>query len=389
MTSKILAGLALVFSTTAVFAQQGGDVKESHVHIGLVYPLSTNGVQAFNYKNQVSLHAIGGASASEEGFCASGFGNVIRYNGNGFIAAGFGNIILDNAEGVQAAGFLNYVKNKTHGFQAAGFANITGSFEGVQTGGFANINTKATRGVQLGGFLNIAKDMDGFQAAGFTNLAKNAIGAQVAGFGNNVKDIKGAQVAGFYNIARDVNTQVAGFINIAKNVNGAQVGFINIADSSDYPVGIINISKKGEKMIGATIDDNLTTLVTFRSGGKYLYGIVGLGANFRYPTAVYASEAGIGAHIPLAKSFRINLEAVSTSLSDYWTTVQINSTFRVLGAVKLGQRMELFAGPAVHYTFSNDLMFADSRTNYLWSHNQKGYYQNIFIGGLAGLHFNI
>lgn len=420
MTSKIIAGLALVLSTTAVFAQQGGDVKESHVHIGLVYPLSTNGVQAFNYKNQVSLHAIGGASASEEGFCASGVGNVIRYNGNGFIAAGLGNIIMDNAEGVQAAGFLNYVKNNTHGFQAAGFANITGSFEGVQAGGFANINTKATRGAQLGGFLNMAKemdglqaagfanltmkntegtqlggfmnitkDLDGFQAAGFTNLAKNAIGAQVAGFGNNAKDIKGAQVAGFYNIAKDVNTQVAGFINIAKNVNGAQVGFINIADSSDYPVGIINISKKGEKMIGATVDDNLTTLVTFRSGGKYLYGIVGVGANFRYPTAVYASEAGIGAHIPLAKSFRINLEAVSTSLSDYWTTVQINSTFRVLGAVKLGQKVELFAGPAFHYTFSNDLMFADSRTNYLWSHNQKGYYQNIFIGGIAGLHFNI
>lgn len=405
MTSKIIAGMALVLSTTTVFAQQGGDVKESHVHIGLVYPLSTNGVQAFNYKNQVSLHAIGGASASEEGFCASGFGNVIRYNGNGFIAAGFGNIIMDNAEGAQVAGFLNYVKNNTHGFQAAGFANITGSFEGVQAGGFANINTKATRGVQLGGFLNMAKEMDGLQAAGFANLTmKNTTGTQlagfmnltkqldgfqVAGFGNNAKDIKGAQVAGFYNVAEDVNTQVAGFINVAKNVNGAQVGFINIADSNDYPIGIINISKKGEKMIGATVDDNLTTLVTFRSGGKYLYGIVGVGANFRYPTAVYASEAGIGAHIPLAKSFRFNLEAVSTSLSDYWTTVQINSTFRVLGAVKLGQKIELFAGPAFHYTFSNDLMFADSRTNYLWSYNQKGYYQNIFIGGLAGLHFNI
>lgn len=420
MTSKIIAGLALVLSSTAIFAQQGGDVKESHVHIGLVYPLSTNGVSAHQYKNQVSLHAIGGVSASEEAFCASGFGNVIKYNGDGFIVAGFGNIIGDRADGFQAAGFMNYVKNNTHGFQAAGFANITGSAEGVQAAGFANINTGDTRGAQLGGFMNMAKSMDGlqaagfanltmknttgtqlagfinltkdisgFQAAGFTNLAKNGEGVQVAGFGNNAKDIKGAQVAGFYNVAEDVNTQVAGFINVAKSVNGAQVGFINIADSNDYPVGIINISKKGEKMIGVTVDDNLTTLATFRSGGKYLYGIVGVGANFRYPTAVYASEAGVGAHIPLAKSFRLNMEVVSTSLSDYWSTVQINSTFRVLGAVKLGNKLELFAGPAFHYTFSNDLMFADSRTNYIWSRNQKGYYQNMFIGGLAGLHFDI
>lgn len=376
-------------SAISSYAQQGGNIKESNAHIGLIYPLSTNGVSALDYKNKFSIHAIGGASASEEGFCASGFGNFIKYNGNGLVASGFGNIIGENAEGAQLAGFINFVKNDSRGFQTAGFTNITGSAEGVQVAGFANLNTRSIRGAQLAGFMNLTKTLDGCQAAGFTNLAKDGEGVQVAGFGNNAKDIDGVQVAGFYNVAEDVHTQVAGFINVAKSVNGVQVGFINIADSSDYPVGIINISKKGEKSLGITVDDNLTTMATFRSGGRYLYGIVGIGANFRYPTAIYASEAGLGAHIPLAKSFRINMEVVSTSLSDYWTSVQVNSTFRLMGAVKFGDKLELFAGPAFHYSFSNDRMFADSRTNYLWTRNQLGYYQNMSVGGLLGLHFNI
>ena len=390
MTSKMIAGLALVLSAANVAAQEGGKIKQSNAHIGLVYPLSTNGTDAINYRNKFSIHAIGGVSASEEGFCASGFGNFIRYNGNGLVAAGFANIIMANADGAQLGGFMNFIKNDAKGLQGAGFANITGSSTGLQAAGFANINTGNVRGAQLGGFMNLAKKVKGFQGAGFVNVAKDADGAQVAGFGNNAVRVKGTQVAGFYNIAGSVNTQVAGFINVAKDVKGVQLsGFINIADSCDYPIGIINISKKGEKFLGATLDDNLTTLVTFRSGGKYLYGIAGVGANFRYATAVYASEAGIGAHIPLAKSFRINMEVVGTSLSDYWSTVQINSSFRVLGALKLGNRFEIFAGPAFHYSFSNDLMYTEKGTNFIWSRDNWGYYQRMYIGGIAGIHFDI
>ena len=115
MTSKILATLTLGFLSLAGNAQQGGKIKESNAHIGLVYPLSTNGISALDYKNRFSIHAIGGASASEEGFCASGFGNFIRYNGNGVVASGFSNIILENGEGVHLAGFINMIKNNSKG----------------------------------------------------------------------------------------------------------------------------------------------------------------------------------------------------------------------------------------------------------------------------------
>ncbi len=390
MTSRSIVLFLLALISTQGFAQEGGKIKESNAHIGFIYPLSTNWVDAINYKNRFSVHAIAGVSAAEEGFCASGTANIIRYDGNGAVLAGSVNVILDNAKGLQAAGFANYIKNEAIGFQAGGFANITGRSKGLQAGGFANINTGTMRGAQLGGFMNLSKKVDGFQGAGFVNIADKVEGTQAAGFGNVAGDVKGVQLSGYFNKAGNVHSQASGFLNIAKNVRGVQVsGFMNIADSCDFPIGFININKKGEMFLGATVDDYLTSMITFRSGGKYLYGIVGAGANFVYENPAYALEAGIGAHIPLAKHFRINLEMSSTSLSDFWNSVQVNSSFRVMPAVKLGKRFEIFAGPAFHYTFSNDRAYFDSRTNYLWSRPQANYYQSMHIGGLAGFHFDI
>ena len=73
-------------------------------------------------------------------------------------------------------------------------------------------------------------------------------------------------------------SQIAGFMNIARKVKGVQIaGFINIADSSATPIGLINIIRNGEKSISISADETLTWLLSFRSGGKILYGIVGGG----------------------------------------------------------------------------------------------------------------
>lgn len=391
MTSRIFAVMMVVLMSSNLFAQEGGKIKESNAHIGLVYPLSTNWVDAMNYKNRFSVHILAGVSAAEDAFCASGVANIIKYNGNGLVAAGVANVILENAKGFQAAGYVNYIGKEARGLQGAGFANITGSSIGFQAGGFANVNMNKMRGLQAAGFLNYSKQVDGFQAGGFANVADKVEGAQVAGFGNVAKDVKGAQVSGYFNVAKKVNTQVSGFLNIAGEVKGVQVsGFMNIADSCDFPVGFINISRKGEKFIGVTIDDNATTMVAFRSGGKYLYGIVGMGANFKYDNEpLYAVEAGIGGHIPIAKSFRINAEVSTTTLTDFWTTVQLTSSLRVLPAVKLGKRLELFGGPTFNYESSDSYFYPQQRSYNLWENNKWGYYQSIYIGAMAGLHFDI
>jgi hypothetical protein len=116
--------------------------------------------------------------------------------------------------------------------------------------------------------------------------------------------VHGAQLAGFINLAENVNTQVAGFINVAGKVKGVQVAsFINIADSSDFPIGLVNIVKNGYKGIGVTADESGTVLGAFRSGGRVLYGIVGTGYNFKSDKEFYVMEAGMGARLQWSKKY--------------------------------------------------------------------------------------
>lgn len=76
-------------------------------------------------------------------------------------------------------------------------------------------------------------------------------------------------------IADDVNgVQFSSLVNKARKVNGVQFAtLVNIADESDFPVGLVNIIKKGERGISVTYDLLGNTLLSFRSGGKYTYGI--------------------------------------------------------------------------------------------------------------------
>ncbi|HTN17869.1 MAG TPA: hypothetical protein VL092_09330, partial [Chitinophagaceae bacterium] len=73
-------------------------------HIGLVYPLSTNGKDAKNYTNYGSFHVLGGVSAGEKSFCLSGIATAVVHNADGFILAGVVNHIGGNSKGMQMAG---------------------------------------------------------------------------------------------------------------------------------------------------------------------------------------------------------------------------------------------------------------------------------------------
>ncbi len=331
---------ATLLFCSSVYAQT---CSRPSVHIGFIYPLSTNWIYAGQQSNHLSFHAIAGVSESENAFCGSGVSNIIKRNANGVIAAGVSNHIGYNARGLQAAGVLNTIGKHATGLTAAGFMNITRSSKGLQ-------------------------------AAGFGNIA--------------LDNVNGMQLAGFINKADDVNTQISGFINIAKQVSGVQLsGFINIADSSDYPIGIINIVKNGTRGLGLTIDEALTTTLSFRSGGRILYGILGAGINMQQnPKTIYALEAGIGAHFPVTPHFRINGEITSTTLADFERGTHFRGSFRILPAVTVGRKLELFAGPTLnHASFTRD-KGKDLIHNYIWSLDRGTHFHGMYFGGLAGAH---
>lgn len=332
------------------------------MHFGIVYPLSTNGTHAPLDTNNFSIHLFAGVSAAEKGLSFAGFANVIR----------------KDAQGSQFAGFANY---------------IGGNVKGAQFAGFANLTQGDIKGTQFAGFVNTAQNVKGAQFAGFANTANHLTGAQFAGFLNQAKSIKGSQFAGFINVSTNGQTesQFAGFINIAKKVKGVQMaGFINIADSSDYPIGFLNLIKKGEKSISVTIDETQTTMLSFRSGGKVLYGIIGIGYNFKNVDEVYALELGLGAHFLQSKYFRLNTELVASTLESFYPGEYFKTAFKVMPAIKLFSGLELYGGPTLNFisTNSDEGKALYTKSLHSWNNKWGRDYNALYIGYNAGLQFN-
>lgn len=342
---KIIIALRSVILILAFVIQQVNSFAQSNkdkINIGLIYPLSSNWKDAPNDTNKFSLNLIAGVSASERGFTLAGISNIIRHNTTGVQIAGFSNHVGQTANGTMFAGFMNTYSNGKN-----------------------------------------------FAIAGFGNFAATASGTQVAGFINTGGNVSAVQVAGFTNIANNVKgSQIAGFMNIAKKVKGVQVaGFINIADSAGCQIGIINISKNGEKSLGVTIDENQTTLVTFRSGGKLMYGILGVGYNFDNKKQKYAWQAGLGAHLLNAGVFRLNAELTQNGLESFKSGTYLRSSFTLLPFIRLANRVDIFAGPSFNYITTNTNEGQNMHKKYTssWGGGNGSDFHGFYFGYSAGV----
>ncbi len=355
----VLICFFLAFIKPAAAMQEADSVR--NFHVGLVYPISSNGTKAAEYTNRFSLHAISGISRNETGMAL----------------AGAATIVTGNASGTQISGVFNYTGNNSKGAQIAGFANMT---------------RNRADGIQIAGFMN-KTDTAQTQLAGFANLTQQAEGAQIAGFSNiNTGNIKGVQIAGFLNNAREVNTQISGFMNIAQKVKGVQIaGLINIAEESDYPIGIINIIKNGEKSLGLSIDETNTALTVFRSGGRVLYGILGIGYNFdKQSDGLYGFEGGIGANLPVFNQFRIRGEVASQSLLNFKGISYNKGILRILPSLKVGNRLEIYGGPSLNMVFyESDQEYDYFSRKHLWKKYRDDNWQSVHFGYSAGIQFHL
>lgn len=325
---KILALLLWLAAYSTLSAQTNAE-KKSVFQLSFFPPLSTNGMYSNQYTNTFSINLLAGISENEEAFTWGGLANII----------------LNDAKGFQMAGLANYVGNDGQGFQNAGLANI---------------NKNRFSGFQMAGLANTAADMNGFQFAGLMNKAKD--------------------VNGF---------QFAGVINIAKNVRGVQfAGLINIADNSDCPIGLINIIKNGEKGIAITYDAIGTTVVSFRSGGKYTYGILGVGYNHKSSNNSLVTEGGLGAHIPVTSWFRINNELKFTCIGNNTEEPVFNAGYSLLPAFRIGKHIELFAGAGINYMDTKDMNNHKMFPNHsLWKKSDSKRLQQLYVGYQFGLQY--
>jgi len=334
--------LTFVLQHLDSFAQSSGD----KINIGLIYPLSSNWKDAPHDTNKFSLNLLAGVSAAEHGFTIAGLSNIVHHD----------------TRGVQIAGFSNHVGQTANGSLFAGFMNT-----------YRNGNSLAI--------------------AGFGNFATASSGAQIAGFINTGGNVSAIQVAGFANIAKEVKgTQISGFMNIAKKVKGTQIaGFINIADSANCQIGLINLSKNGEKSIGVTIDENQTTVLAFRSGGKYLYGIVGTGYNFNNKNQKYAWQAGLGAHLFNAGIFRLNTELTQNGLQDFKGGNYLKTSVAVMPSIRFADRIDIFAGPSYNFIDTDTKEGQDMHTHYTssWGGSNGNDFKGFYFGYFAGVQVSL
>jgi hypothetical protein len=328
--SQVVALTGAIFTLIIVACTNANAQNQlnDHVHIGLIDPISNHGDRASLDTNSFSLNILTGVSAGEKGMAIAGIANIIHHDAKGLQIAGISNFVGGNANGTMIAGFIN-----TYG-----------------TG----------KGLALAGFTNIAKESGDVQFAGFLNKSN------------------------------DVSSQFAGFINVAKKVKGMQMaGFINIADSSDYPIGIINLVKNGEKAIGVSIDETLTSMLLFRSGGKILYGIIGFGYNLNNKKDVYAFESGLGAHLVRTSVLRFNAETIVDNLGTFNNGEYFKASLRLLPALRITPQFEIFGGPTFNYvnTSSDEGRELTDKYTSIWKYTSGNRIQDIHVGYNAGIQF--
>lgn len=345
MMKKAILLLVMVYLLAGtLFAQENKD-KRAGFQLSFIPPLSTQGILAPEYSNAVSINMLGGISREVRAFSLSGLGMYVKDDLNGFHFSGLGTYAGGEGTGFMTSGLFNKTGDY-NGFQFSGLSNISADFKGLQIAGLANVATGNMNGFQFAGLMNKAEDVNGVQFAGLVNIAKN---------------VKGLQFA----------------------------ALVNIAESNDYPVGLVNIIKNdGEMSLGVTYDEIGSTIVGFRSGGRILYGIIGVGFNHDAKDEKFVTQGGFGAHIPISSRFRINNEFKAQFMTDF-DDKQINhSSFAIMPAFRFIPNMEVFGGPSINYMYADHADAAKVFPSHsLWKKHTDKSLKQLFFGFNVGVHY--
>lgn len=287
------SGFSRLFITSRQNIQNlnlGGLFQYSPYQVSLTPGLSSRGLYNSQIINRFSLNVIGGYTAGIQGVELAGAFNIDRSDVSFLQAACAFNLVGGNMKGVQLAGLYNRVLNNASGVQLSGLINFSSNF---------------SSGIQMAGLVNVSDS------------------------------------------CADVQASI--LVNKAKKVKGLQFGLINVADSSDYVIGVVNLIKNGEKSIALSSDETPFIHLDFRSGGKILYGLAGVGYNLNNPPFRYTLDLGIGAHFIQSKHFGLDVEYVNEAFYGGSKTNYTTNAIKLLPHYKFDRHFQLFAGPGLSF----------------------------------------
>ena len=370
--------LLILFCLLLSFNAFSQEKKFRPAQINFGFPLSTINVKkAKEYTNAFSINLLVGISKNERSLALAGISNVIANNATGLQIASVSNYIGNAGYGIEVAGVTNINKGSYNGIQASGVYNYSGSGNGIAVAGVANMSKGAYNGIQVSGVYNYSGSGNGIAVAGVANMSKGSyIGLQLSGVTNIAGDVKGLQFAGV--------------MNIAKNVKGVQFATIlNVAEESDFPIAFINIIKNGKMGVALSYDNMNNTMLSFRSGGKYTYGILGVGYNNKVNDGSnIVAEAGYGIHIPITNWLEINNEFKATSLGFSNDKVCYNASYLLAPSFTFLNHFNVFGGANFNYLYSNYVNSDDLLpSKCLWEKDNSDNKQRMIIGYQIGLQY--
>ncbi len=287
----------------------GGFFAYSPFQISLTPGLSTHGFFGSQVVNNFSVNIIGGSAAGVDGTELGGIFNVSQYD----------------VQGAQFSGVLNVVGGNVSGLQMSGAGNVVvHDFNGTQLAGLWNKVDTLRTGIQAAGGINFANESRGLQVAGAANVSQGRAGSQIAGA-----------------------------VNIADKVRGVQfAALLNIADSSDYPIGVLNFIKNGRKQLSLEVDDSRLLSFQFRSGGRVLYSLIGIGKYVDQPDFQYATTFGLGAQLLNRRKFGLATELVQRLNFDKKMHIQDAQrfSFSVIPSLHVTKHWHVYAAPSFVYS---------------------------------------
>jgi len=400
--------LVLLMTTLGLNAQaqeeKSEEIKTRPFQMTFVTPLGTNGLDAWNITNKVSINLYAGYNGGLDGVELSGFGGMLKNDMKGTQIAGFGNIVLGKGSGAQLAGNFNYVNKDYSGIQLAGFANtINGKSKACQISGFSNVAIDSIDGAQLTGFTNVAvKEISKIQISGFANYSKGNGAGQLTGFSNvNNGSLKGIQLAGFSNVNTGSvkGTQIAGFANYTSQLKGVQIAPFNYVDSleSGIPIGVFSVIKNGYRSFEISANETMYGVFSFKTGVEKFYNIISVGASVHHNKIYWGWGYGIGTLIPMKDEWNVAIELLSYHINeDEWftETLNLNNKLQITASKKVSENIEVFGGASWNVNVSettdkNGNVFNSSITPYDTFNKTYGNGNNVkmYPGFTAGIRF--
>jgi hypothetical protein len=272
-----------------------------------------------------------------------------------------------------------YAPLYTNGASVNALLGVSRNETGFALGGIANVITHNANGLQIAGLCNyVGNDGKGLLISGLFNTVRNSY--------------KGGQLAGLLNSSGDVaGVQIAGLVNVAQHVSGVQIaGIVNIAEDSDYPIGLVNLIKSGTKGITVTYNETGSTVVSFRSGGKITYGIVGIGYNHKADGNAFVFESGIGATIHCTSWFGINHEIKNESIGNLFK--EKDATWKLgyslLPTFRIASHFEIFGGPGINYLHTQNMAAIELFPSHsLWEKQGSSKLQQVYVGYQIGMQY--